>query len=106
MILVRCVLCGARCVPMADYDAPVCHECDDRHEAALARLDTMPPPARHIPWVDSLAWGAGAVAHAKQLVRADAPPARPEDLAALMEAFSGEADARRARTNRARRAAA
>ena len=41
MTLTRCVLCGTRCVPMADYDAPVCAECDDRYDRAELRLDLI-----------------------------------------------------------------
>ena len=42
-----CVVCGQRCVPMADYDTPVCAACDDRHEQALARLNAaIPTPPR------------------------------------------------------------
>lgn len=25
----HCSVCGKRCTPMADYDEPVCHQCDE-----------------------------------------------------------------------------
>lgn len=30
---IKCVICGARCIPVADYDPPVCIACDVQFEA-------------------------------------------------------------------------
>ena len=66
-----CALCGIGCIPMADYQVPVCYRCDaafeDRLLAALA--PKLPPWAARLP----LSYRTGA--------------ADPADLAALMAAF-------------------
>lgn len=49
-----CVVCGRRCVPLADYDQPVCIACDDTMALALerSRFDLAPvvevPKHRHV----------------------------------------------------------
>lgn len=37
LALPRCVVCRRACIPMADYDAPVCVRCDADVEAILTR---------------------------------------------------------------------
>lgn len=80
-----CVLCGMPCIPMADYDIPVCAHCDDLHQQALARLDLLPIPAPER--INVLC--ESTKAQARLLYRHDAKPGSPEDLAELMDAFEG-----------------
>jgi hypothetical protein len=50
--LPACVVCQRPCVPLADYDAAVCHRCDAEWEAVLihARLvDATHTPAEPLP---------------------------------------------------------
>ena len=86
MTLPSCALCGQRCIPLADYDAPICVACDNLHEAATTRLlitelaNARSHGARR-PRVTP-AWVHNAPLSDR------AGPADPADLAALIEAIS------------------
>lgn len=49
----HCALCGRQCIPLADYDAPICLDCDDRMttvlEVAGAVDSLVPRPATAPP---------------------------------------------------------
>lgn len=39
-MMIACVVCDKPCIPMADWDAPVCRHCDERVEAILTLAET------------------------------------------------------------------
>ena len=39
-----CVVCQRECVPMADYEQPVCVHCDDYASTMLERIRHTTPP--------------------------------------------------------------
>jgi hypothetical protein len=47
--MTMCVVCGQPCVPMADYEYPVCVDCDLWRHDALERLTQVRPQAVHAP---------------------------------------------------------
>ena len=68
----RCGLCLRWCIPMADYDDPVCLRCD------AGSLKRLPEWAARLP----LSFRTG--------------PGRPEDIAELVAAFDSKSGRRRA----------
>lgn len=41
--MTRCIICLTGCIPMADYEHPVCIRCDARNDAAWVALLANPP---------------------------------------------------------------
>ena len=66
--MTRCVICRRSCIPMADYDIPVCPYCDAGN-AAPRTGKTLPEWAARLP----LSYAAG--------------PGDPTAIAELMAAF-------------------
>lgn len=84
--LPRCVICDRSCIPLADYDAPTCIDCDDamRMVTITARLSTelpTPPVAEPLPLqLDRplhTYYGPAPAEVLEQLVDALFPPAKP-----------------------------
>jgi len=76
-----CVVCGQSCIPMADYDTPVCAPCDAGRPMQLVierRFVAAPRRRRELPaWAEALppSYRTG--------------PGDPADIAELMAAFDG-----------------
>lgn len=45
--LPACVCCGRACIPLADYDVPVCVRCDDQADTAVALVNIVDAITAH-----------------------------------------------------------
>ena len=75
--MTHCHLCGHDCIPMADYDIPICARCDADTEDGL----TPPILRKRRPRRGIAAWAAELPLSYRT------GPAHPDDLADLMAAF-------------------
>lgn len=103
--MTACVICGRRCVPMADYDAPVCARCDAAQDdilAAAALAAYLAPPTTvqvvRTPAPRCRCRNGSVVVHADltRPVETYYGPAAPEVIAELVDAlFPQYSEARR-----------